>query len=215
MTKFAAMLVSVFVVGIQPGLHQDPPMTFFITSGGPGDGANLDGLEGADRHCQQLAQAVDAGDREWHAYLSTIDDMGRAAVNARDRIGSGPWHNVNGTKIADNVDDLHSDNVNLTKETILTENGDMVNGRGDSPNMHDIITGSNMDGSAYTEDGYNNCNNWSSNGEGNVRVGHHDRQGGGQNPNSWNAAHSSRGCSQSALQGPGGNGFFYCFAVGR
>jgi hypothetical protein len=214
MTKFAAVLVSMFVVGIQPGL-QDPPMTFFITSAGPGDGANLDGLEGADRHCQQLAQAVGAGDREWRAYLSTIDELGRSVVNARDRIGNGPWHNVNGTKIADNVDDLHSDNANLTKETILTENGDVVNGRGDSPNMHDILTGSNLDGTAYTEDGYNNCSNWSNNGDGNARVGHHDRQGGGQNPNSWNSAHNSRGCSQSALQGTGGNGFFYCFAASR
>lgn len=215
MIKLATVLVSAFVLGIQPGLHQDPPMTFFITSAGPGDGANLHGLEGADRHCQQLAQAVGAGDRDWHAYLSTIDDMGRAAVHARDRIGSGPWHNFNGTKIADNVDDLHSDEANLTKETILTEKGDVVNGRGDSPNMHDILTGSNMDGTAYTEDGYSNCNNWSNNGDGNARVGHHDRQGGGQNPNSWNSAHSSRGCSQSALQGTGGNGFYYCFAVGR
>ena len=109
MIKFAAVLVSAFVLGIQPGLHQGLPMTFFITSAGPGDGANLGGLEGADRHCQQLAQAVGAEDREWHAYLSTIDDMGRASVHARDRIGSGPWHNFNGTKIADNVDDLHSD----------------------------------------------------------------------------------------------------------
>jgi len=215
MTRIAALLVSVFVVGAQPGLHQDPPMTFFITSAGPGDGANLSGLEGADRHCQQLAQAVGAGDCQWRAYLSTIDEMGRAAVNARDRIGSGPWHNVKGTKIADNVDDLHSENANLTKETILTEKGDVVNGRGDDPNMHDIITGSNMDGTAYTEDGYNNCDNWSINGEGNVRVGHHDRQGGGQNPTSWNSAHSSRACSQSALQGTGGNGLFFCFAVGR
>ncbi len=215
MIKFAAVLVSAFVLGIQPGLHQGLPMTFFITSAGPGDGANLGGLEGADRHCQQLAQAVGAEDREWHAYLSTIDDMGRASVHARDRIGSGPWHNFNGTKIADNVDDLHSDQANLTKETILTEKGDVVNGRGDSPNMHDILTGSNMDGTAYTEDDYSNCNNWSNNGDGNARVGHHDRQGGGLNPNSWNSAHSSRGCSQSALQGTGGNGFYYCFAVGR
>jgi hypothetical protein len=141
--------------------------------------------------------------------------MGRAAVNARDRIGSGPWHNVKGIKIADNVDDLHSENANLTKETILTERGEVVNGRGDDPNMHDIITGSNMDGTAYTEDGYNNCDNWSSNGEGNVRVGHHDRQGGGQHPTSWNSAHNSRACSQSALEGTGGKGFFFCFAVGR
>jgi hypothetical protein len=210
MTKIIAMLTSVFVLGMQPGLDQNPPMTFFITSAGPGDGANLGGLEGADRHCRALADGVGA-DGAWRAYLSTIDEDGGAAVNARDRIGSGPWHNVKGAKIADNIRDLHGDSANLTKETILTETGDMVNGRGDDPNMHDIITGSKMDGTAFTADEYNNCNNWTSNGEGNVRAGHHDRQGGGQNPNSWNSAHNSRGCSQSALQGTGGNGYFYCF----
>jgi hypothetical protein len=214
MIKLAAVAVSMFVVAMDPGLHQDPPMTFFITSAGPGDGANLGGLEGADRHCRALAAAVGA-EGEWRAYLSTVTADGRAAVHARDRIGRGPWHNVEGVKIADNVDDLHGDAANLTKETILTEKGDMVNGRGDRPNMHDIVTGSNMDGTAYTAEGYSNCDNWTSNGEGSVRVGHHDRDGGGQNPTSWNSAHGSRGCSQSALQGTGGNGLFYCFAVGR
>ena len=189
-------------------------MTFFITSAGPGDGANLGGLEGADAHCETLAAAQGAGGRGWMAYLSTINEDGSAAVHARDRIGNGPWHNQAGTLIANNVDELHSDAANLTKESILTEMGDMVNGRGDSPNMHDILTGSNLDGTAFTGEGYDNCGNWTGNGEGSARVGHHDRTGGGQNPTSWNSAHSSRGCSQENLQGTGGNGFYYCFAAG-
>ncbi|MXX55585.1 MAG: hypothetical protein F4205_00655 [Gemmatimonadetes bacterium] len=191
------------------------PMTFFITSAGPGDGANLGGLEGADAHCETLASAVGAGGMGWMAYLSTIDEDGSAAVNARDRIGMGPWHNQAGALIANDVDELHSEAANLTKESILTENGDMVNGRGDDPNMHDILTGSNMDGTAYTGEDYDNCGNWTSNGEdGSAAVGHHDRIGGGQNPTSWNSAHASRGCSQENLQGTGGNGFYYCFAAG-
>ena len=190
------------------------PMTFFITSAGPGDGANLGGLEGADAHCEILADAQGAGGMGWAAYLSTINEDGSAAVNARDRIGTGPWHNQAGALIANNVDELHSDASNLTKESILTEMGDMVSGRGDEVNMHDILTGSNMDGSAMTGDGYNNCGNWTGNGEGSAGVGHHDRTGGGQNPTSWNSAHGSRGCSQENLQGTGGNGFFYCFATG-
>ena len=190
-------------------------MTFFITSAGPGDGANLGGLEGADAHCETLAAAQGAGGRGWMAYLSTIDEDGSAAVNARDRIGSGPWHNHGGVLIANNVDELHSDAADLTKETILTEMGDMVNGRGDDPNMHDILTGSNMDGTAYTGEGYDNCGNWTSNSaEGSAAVGHHDRTGGGQNPTSWNSAHGSRGCGQENLQRTGGNGFYYCFATG-
>ncbi len=190
-------------------------MTFFITSAGPGDGANLGGLDGADAHCETLAAAQGAGGRGWMAYLSTINDDGSAAVNARDRIGRGPWHNHGGVLVANNVDELHSDAANLTKETILTEMGDMVNGRGDDPNMHDILTGSNLDGTAYTGDGYDNCGNWTSNSaEGSAAVGHHDRTGGGQNPTSWNSAHGSRGCGQENLQGTGGNGFFYCFATG-
>ena len=190
-------------------------MTFFITSAGSGDGANLGGLEGADAHCETLAAAQGAGGMGWMAYLSTIAEDGSAAVNARDRIGAGPWHNQAGVMVANDVDDLHSEAANLTKETILTEMGDMVNGRGDDPNMHDIITGSNMDGTAFTAEDYDNCGNWTSNGEGSTRVGHHDRQGGGDNPTSWNSAHSSRGCSQENLQGTGGNGFFFCFAAGN
>ena len=190
-------------------------MTFFITSAGPGDGANLGGLEGADAHCETLAAAAGVGGMGWAAYLSTINEDGSAAVNARDRIGTGPWHNQAGVLVANDADELHSEAANLTKETILTEMGDMVNGRGDDPNMHDILTGSNMDGTAFTGEEYNNCDNWMSNGEGSTAVGHHDRQGGGDNPTSWNSAHGSRGCSQENLQGTGGNGFFYCFAAGN
>lgn len=188
-------------------------MTFFVTSTGPGDGANLGGLAGADRHCQALAEAVGAGDREWRAYLSTIAAEGQPAVHARDRIGEGPWHNARGVPIARDVGELHDDQANLTKQTILTERGDTVNGRGDRPNMHDIITGSNADGTAFTGDGYTNCDNWTANGEGATRVGHHDRIGGGANPTSWNSSHNSRGCSQEHLRSSGGNGLFYCFAA--
>lgn len=213
MTRTATMLAAALAFAASSALAQDHPTSFFITSAGPGDGANLGGLEGADAHCQSLAEAAGAGDLEWHAYLSTINSSGQPAVHARDRIGNGPWYNMEGALIAENVDQLHSEGANLTKETILTEQGDMVNGRGDNPNMHDILTGSNMDGTAFTGDGYTNCDNWTSNGEGSARVGHHDRTGGGQNPTSWNSAHSSRGCSQQDLQGTGGNGFFYCFGT--
>lgn len=200
----------------QPLAAQDANMSFFITSEGPGDGANLGGLEGADAHCQMLAEAVGAGDATWTAYLSTIPTEEGGAVHARDRIGSGPWSNYAGVEIARDVTHLHSEDANLTKESILTETGEMVNGRGDSPNMHDILTGSTLDGMAYMgEEGYDNCANWTSasDGSGSTRVGHHDRIGGGQNPTSWNSAHSSRGCSQENLQGTGGNGLYYCFAA--
>ena len=191
-----------------------PEMTFFITSAGPGDGANLGGLEGADAHCQALADAVGAGDKTWRAYLSATAGEDGEAVNARDRIGAGPWYNVNGASVAEDVDNLHSDDNNMTKETILTETGDQVNGRGDEPNMHDILTGATPDGMASDGEGDTTCMNWtSSDSTGSALVGHHDRVGGGDNPTSWNSAHGSRGCSQSNLQGTGGNGFFYCFAV--
>jgi len=159
------------------------------------------------------AQDADS-DLTWRAYLSAISMGGEAAVHARDRIGDGPWYNYEGVMIAEDVDHLHSDDANLTKETILTERGSMVNGRGDDPNQHDILTGSTLDGRAFTGEEYDACNNWTSNSsDGSARVGHHDRQGGGQNPTSWNSAHNSRGCSQADLQGTGGNGYFYCFAV--
>ncbi len=188
------------------------PMSFFITSVGPGKGADLGGLEGADAWCRKLAEAAGSKGLTWHAYLSTLTAGGKAGVNARDRIGKGPWYNAKGVKVADDVADLHSDNSKLSKENSLTEKGDVVNGRGDTPNMHDIITGTNLDGTAYTGEGYNNCDNWTSSGQGSVRVGHHDRTGGGQNPSSWNSAHNSRGCGQQDLVGTGGNGLFYCFA---
>jgi len=203
------LVVALLLVGLGSGavLAQDSQMTFFITSAGSGNGADLGGLEGADRHCQALAASVGAGDKTWRAYLSTT---GSGGVNARDRIGSGPWANFNGVIVADSVDQLHGDN-NLTKETILTEKGAISNGRGDDPNMHDILTGSGLDGTAQMDEADTTCGNWTSSGEGSALVGHHDRQGGGANPTSWNSAHASRGCSQANLQGTGGNGFFYCF----
>ncbi len=186
-----------------------PQMSFFITSVGSGDGANLGGLAGADAHCEKLASAVGAGGKEWRAYLST---QGPNGVNAKDRIGSGPWFNSKGEQIAANVAELHGENK-LTKETQLTEKGTIVNGRGDTPNQHDILTGSNLDGTAPEAGQDGTCSNWTSNGEGSAFVGHHDRQGGGANATSWNSAHASKGCSQQNLIGTGGNGYFYCFAT--
>lgn len=183
----------------------DSTLSFFITSAGPGDGANLGGLAGADAHCQKLAAVVDAGERTWRAYLSTSDNE---VVNARDRIGAGPWINAAGVTVAANVAELHGDN-GLSKEASITESGDVVNGRGDSPNRHDILTGTQLDGSAADQ----TCDNWTSNADGSALVGHHDRTGGGANPTSWNSAHGTRGCSQSNLQGTGGDGLFYCFAA--
>ncbi|MEX0692241.1 MAG: hypothetical protein WD934_07790 [Gemmatimonadales bacterium] len=212
MMRLTLVLVAGVLMAAAPPAQN--AMTFFITSVGPGDGANLGGLEGADRHCHQLAAAAGAGDRTWRAYLSTINADGTPAVHARDRIGRGPWHNARGIQVAAHVADLHSDQANLTKYTSLTERGDTVFGRGDSPNRHDVITGSNLDGTAFTGEGYTNCGNWTSNAaEGGTRTGHHDRTGGGQNPTSWNSAHATRGCSQANLQATGGNGLYYCFAV--
>lgn len=192
---------------------QQNEMSFFITSVGSGDGANLGGLEGADAHCQQLAEAVGSRGKTWHAYLSAHASGNSPAVDARDRIGFGPWYNANGVEVASTINNLHSPGNNLNKQTALTENGATVNGRGDDPNQHDILTGSTLDG-REVEDGSNHtCSNWTSNGSGTANVGHFDRTGGGQNPTSWNAAHGSRGCSQSDLVATGGNGYFYCFAI--
>ena len=207
-TALALSLVAALVAQDKP-----MPMSFFITSAGPGDGANLGGLAGADAHCQKLAAAAGAGNRTWRAYLSVQAKDGKPAVNARDRIGTGPWYNAKGEKIAQNLEELHSDTNNLTKQTQLTEKGDVVNGRGDKPNRHDILTGSNLDGTAMPAGTDTTCNNWTSNSDGAAQVGHHDRQGGGANPNSWNSAHATKGCSQAALQGTGGDGLFYCFAA--
>ncbi len=188
-------------------------MSFFITSKGPGDGANLGGLAGADAHCQSLAEAAGAGSKTWRAYLSAAAMDGQEAVNARDRIGTGPWFNAKGVQVAGNLDELHYSNVGLGKENSLTETGGVVNGRGDSPNQHDILTGSQLDGTVFTDGADHTCGNWTKNGEGSAQVGHHDRTGGGQVPSSWNAAHGSRGCSQANLVATGGNGYFYCFAT--
>lgn len=185
---------------------QDTSMSFFVTSQGPGDGANLGGLEGADAHCSSLAEAAGVTGKTWAAYLSTSE------VDARDRIGSGPWVNAEGVTIAENIDQLHSDENHISKETALNENGEVVNGRGDDPNRHDILTGSMPDGTAHEA----TCEVWTSNAEdGSAMVGHHDRMGldDSAEARSWNSSHPSRGCSQSALQSTGGDGLFYCFAT--
>ena len=196
-------MVCVTVVGAQ----KPAGMGFFITSVGSGKGADLGGLEGADKHCQQLAQAAGAGGRTWRAYLSA---GGAKPVHAKDRIGSGPWTNAKGVVVATSVADLHSDANKLSKENSLTEKGEVVNGRGDKPNRHDILTGSSPDGSLL--DGQT-CNNWTSSTDGTAIVGHHDRVGGGSAPTSWNSSHPTKGCSQEALIGTGGDGLIYCFAA--
>ena len=192
------------------------PMGFFITSVGKGDGANLGGLAGADAHCQELARAAGGGGRTWHAYLSAAAAQNQAPVNARDRIGNGPWYNAKGALIAWNVADLHGDvqrdRNSVNKEFALNEKGLPVNGRGYTPNQHDILTGSDSFGRVLLGTAVNTtCNNWTSNAAGSAMVGHHDRSGGGNS--SWNAAHMSRTCSQSDLVATGGAGLFYCFAI--
>jgi hypothetical protein len=212
-------IVTVSVVLLAAGLGaqaQQATMTFFVTSAGPGKGADLGGLEGADRHCQQLAQVAGAGGKTWHAYLST---QGSGAVNARDRIGKGPWQNAKGVEVAKSVDNLHSDGNNLTKQTALSEKGEVINGRGDTPNRHDVLTGSQPDGTAFPAGEDKTCGNWTKSGAGAAVVGHHDRQGLNESPpmKSWNSSHPSRGaeggCSQADLKSTGGDGLFYCFAV--
>jgi hypothetical protein len=198
------------------GVAQAPRtgLSFFITSAGSGNGANLGGLAGADKQCQTLAAAAGAGDRTWRAYLSAAPANGQPAVNAKDRIGRGPWYNARGVKVADSVADLHSEKNALGKENSLTEKGAQVNGRGDTPNTHDILTGSNADGALASGAGDTTCGNWTSTAaDGHARVGHHDKQGGGDAPNSWNSAHASSGCSQANLVATGGAGLFYCFAA--
>jgi hypothetical protein len=197
----------------QPPAAPASTMSFFITSRGSGDGANLGGLQGADRLCQTRATAVGAGGRTWHAYLSTQATGRASAVNARDRIGAGPWFNARGVRIATNLTELHSDANNLFKTTQLTEEGQIVNGRGDTPNRHDMLTGSQPDGTAFPAGPDRTCHNWTSDGRGSAQLGHHDRQGGGDNPSSWNSAHTSQGCSQDDLRATGGDGLFYCFAI--
>jgi len=188
-------------------------MSFFITSAGSGDGANLGGLAGADARCKQLADASGVTGKTWRAYLSAKAAAGQPAVNAKDRIGRGPWYNHHGVMVAQSVADLHSDNNKLSKENSLTEKGETVKGRGDTPNQHDILTGALLDGTLSPDTTDTTCSNWTSNGTGAAYVGHFDRVGGGANPTSWNSAHLSRGCSQQNLVGTGGNGYFYCFAI--
>ena len=206
-TLLTLLAITWAAVATYPAAMQDEEMSFFITSAGPGDGANLGGLEGADRHCELLAAEVGADGKTWRAYLSTT------TVNARDRIGSGPWHNADGVQIAGSVDELHYSNAALVKETQLNEQGEVVNGRGDTPNQHDILTGSQLDGTRFTDGEDHTCSDWTSNGAGSAQVGHHDRTGGGSVPSSWNAAHGSNGCGQEDLVRTGGNGYFYCFAI--
>ena len=213
-TLHVALASAVLSAGspVAPRLQAD--LSFFITSAGPGNGAALGGLEGADKHCATLAEAAGVRGKTWHAYLSQQAIGGKPAVNARDRIGTGPWKNAEGVVVATSVDDLHSDSNKLSKEHSLTETGAVVNGRGDTPNTHDILTGSTLDGRVQAGDGDSTCSNWTSSAAtGSALLGHHDRQGGGANPTSWNSAHASRGCGQDNLRATGGAGLFYCFAV--
>jgi hypothetical protein len=190
-------------------------MTFFVTSVGKGNGADLGGLEGADAHCNSLAKAAGSKHTNWKAYLSTTAPGGDAGVNARERIGKGPWRNAKGVVVAKNVADLHSAKNNLNKQTALTEKGEPVKGRGDTPNEHDILTGSDPAGMYSTAGGDTTCSNWTKSGEGSAIVGHHDLQGlkDTRHMKSWNSSHGSRGCSQDQLKASGGAGLFYCFAA--
>jgi hypothetical protein len=198
------------VLGVPMGFAQDHAMGFFITSVGLGKGGDLGGLEGADAHCQKLAEAAGAGNRTWRAYLST-EEEGKRGISARSRIGIGPWYNARNELIAHDLDDLHI-SPNIFKRTALDEHGRPVKGRYDKPNEHDILTGTQEDGTAYfPDDADHTCSNWTSSGEGSAQVGHHDRHGGGNT--SWNSTHPSRGCGQEALQQTGGAGLFYCFAT--
>lgn len=198
-----------------PVMAQQANMTFFVTSQGPGKGADLGGLAGADKHCQELAASVGAGAKTWHAYLST---QGPGAVNARDRIGKGPWQNAKGVTVAKDVAELHGTN-NIDKQTSLSEKGEVINGYGDKPNRHDILTGSKPDGTAFTDDADHTCKNYTSSTQGSVMLGHSDRNGPATfaTVKSWNSAHPSRGaeggCSQADLRSTGGDGLLYCFAV--
>jgi hypothetical protein len=213
----AAAAIAVFAA--QPAQAQSANATFFVTSAGPGNGANLGGLEGADSQCQKLAQAAGAGGKTWHAYLSTQAADGKPAVNARDRIGKGPWQNSKGVVIAKDVAELHGASNNLTKQTALSEKGEVINGRGDTPNRHDVLTGSQPDGTAFAAGEDRTCKNWTSGTQGTAMVGHSDRIGlrDDDASKSWNSSHPSRGpdggCSQADLRSTGGDGLLYCFAV--
>ncbi len=218
---FCLAASALLVFAATPSQAQPANMTFFVTSvpvGNGGNGGNLGGLAGADNHCQTLAQAAGAGGKTWHAYLSTQAADGKPAINARDRIGKGPWTNVKGVVIAKDVAELHGTN-NINKQTALTEKGDEVNGFGDKPNRHDMLTGSQPDGTAFPPETDRTCKNWTSSTQGSAMLGHSDANGPATLPTakSWNAAHPSRGpeggCSQSDLKSTGGDALFYCFAT--
>ncbi|HEX5091968.1 MAG TPA: hypothetical protein VFV84_04680 [Burkholderiales bacterium] len=215
----AAMVVAAAALAASaafPALAEEKSnMTFFVTSVGSGKGADLGGLEGADAHCQALAEAAGSKGRTWKAYLSTTMPGGDAGVNARDRIGKGPWRNAKGQVVAKNVADLHSSKSKLNKQNSLTEKGEVVNGAGDRPNEHDMLTGSDPQGLYSTAGGDTTCRNWTSGGEGSAIVGHHDLRGlkDTRHMKSWNSAHGSAGCSQESLVKTGGAGRFYCFAA--
>lgn len=216
LSKLATATIILLPLGLAaPAWADAASMSFFVTSVGKGDGANLGGLEGADAHCASLAKAAGSTKTNWKAYLSTTAPQGEAGINARDRIGKGPWQNVKGDVIAANLDELHSDKSNLTKATALTEKGEGVMGRGDATNMHDMLTGSDPMGMYSTAGGDTTCKNWTSNGEGSAIVGHHDHLGlkDTRHMKSWNSSHGSAGCSQEALVKTGGAGLFYCFAA--
>ncbi len=214
-----AAAVSFVALAAQPAHAQAANTTFFVTSNGIGNGANLGGVAGADNHCQTLAQAAGAGGKTWHAYLSTQPADGKPAINARDRIGKGPWQNSKGVVIAKDVADLHSAANNLTKQTDLSEKGEVINGRGDTPNRHDVLTGSQPDGTAFAAGDDRTCKNWTSSTQGSAMMGHADRIGlrDDDASKSWNSSHPSRGpdggCSQADLKSTGGDGLLYCFAA--
>jgi hypothetical protein len=211
----AAAAAAIFVAGCGTASSSPPSgMSFFVTSVGSGRGADFGGLAGADAHCQRLAAAAGASQRTWRAYLSASATANSPAVNARDRIGSGPWVNAKGVVVAKSVAELHGAN-NLTKQIAITEKGATVNGRGDTPNQHDILTGSQPDGTAFAGAEDRTCGNWTRSGEGSAWVGHHDRMGlrDDEPSRSWNSSHGSRGCSDDALRATGGAGLLYCFAA--
>ena len=215
----ACAVAALAALAAPPALAQSAEMSFFVTSAGPGKGADLGGLDGADALCQKLAQAGGAGAKTWRAYLSTQAADGKPAVNARDRIGKGPWQNAKGAVIAKDVADLHGASNNLTKQTALSEKGEVTNGRGDTPNRHDILTGSQPDGTAFAAGEDKTCRNWTSSTQGAAVVGHADRQGlrDDEPSKSWNSSHPSRGseggCSQADLKSTGGDGLLFCFAA--
>jgi hypothetical protein len=228
MSKSKVFIAAALVLGVSssvtaqqpapPPLPQAPNMTFFVVGAGPGKGADLGGIEGADRHCQTLAARHGAGGKTWRAYLSTQPADGKPAVNARERIGNGPWQNFKGQVVAANLDELHSDNNKLGFDNSLSERGQIIPGVGFAPNRHDVLTGSTAEGSAFPAGDDRTCRNWTSSTQGAAMVGHIDKKGLRDDPpsKSWNSSHPSRGpeggCSQSDLRGTGGDGLFYCFA---